>query len=249
TQYIKYYLHSGGRANSRFGDGALSDAPPVTEPADSFEYDPASPVPSVGGPGCCAGSADAAAGGLDQADVEQRHDVLVYSTPPLQRGVEVTGPLDLVLFVSSTARDTDFTAKLVDVYPDGTAYNIQESILRARYREGFDKKVWMKQGEVYEVRIDLQATSNYFPPGHRIRLEISSSNFPRFDRNLNTGGNNYNETEWKEATNTIHHSRIHPSYILLPVIPSLRISASSALNTLKRNSNAEIHRDTQRTQR
>jgi putative CocE/NonD family hydrolase len=154
--------------------------------------------------------------------------------------VEVTGPLSVVLYVSSSAPDTDFTAKLVDVYPDGSAFNIQESILRARYREGFDKKVWMKPGEVYEVKIDLQATSNYFGPGHRIRLEISSSN---------TGGNQCNETEWKVATNTIHHSRIHPSHIVLPVIPSLRISASSALNTRKRNSNAEIHRATQRTQR
>jgi len=245
TQFTKYYFHSDGHAHSRFGTGTLSTSLPGNEPADVYVYDPKTPTPSVGGPLCCTGTADAPSGVFDQSDVETRNDVLVYTTPVLKEGIEVTGPLSVVLYVSSAAPDTDFTAKLVDVYPDGSAFNIQESILRARYREGFDKKVWMKPGEVYEVKIDLQATSNYFGPGHRIRLEISSSNFPRFDRNLNTGGNQYNETEWKEATNTIHHSRIHPSYIVLPVIPS-RISASSALNTLKRNSNAEIHRDTQR---
>jgi len=148
-----------------------------------------------------------------------RHDVLVYTTPPLKNGLEVTGPLELVLYVSSSARDTDFTGKLVDVYPDGTAYNIQEGILRARYREGFEKKVWMKEGEVYEVRVDLKVTSNYFRPGHRIRLEVSSSNFPRFDRNLNTGGNNFDETEWVTTSNTVHHSSVHPSHLLLTVIP------------------------------
>src|SRR6185436_7640240 len=113
----------------------------------------------------------------------------------------------------------DFTAKLVDVYPDGTAYNLQEGILRARYREGFDKKVWMTPGAVFPVTIDLHATSNYFGPGHRIRLEVSSSNFPRFDRNLNTGGNNYDETRWLSADNQIHHSGAKASYILLPIIP------------------------------
>jgi putative CocE/NonD family hydrolase len=133
--------------------------------------------------------------------------------------LEVTGPLELVLYASSSARDTDFTGKLVDVYPDGTAYNVQEGILRARYREGFEKKVWMKEGEVYEVRIDLKVASNYFRPGHRIRLEVSSSNFPRFDRNLNTGGNNFDETEWVTASNTVHHSSLYPSHLLLPVIP------------------------------
>src|SRR5262249_11209093 len=155
----------------------------------------------------------------DQSQVEKRSDVLVYSTPPLNTGREVTGPLEVVLFVGSSARDTDFTAKLVDVYPDGTAFNIQEGILRARYREGFKKKVWMKSGETYPLKIDLHATSNYFPPGHRIRLEISSSNFPRFDRNLNTGGNNYDETESLIAENVVHHTRNRASHIILPVAP------------------------------
>ena len=124
-----------------------------------------------------------------------------------------------MLYVSSDQRDTDFTGKLVDVYPDGKAYNVQEGILRARYRNGFDKKVWLQAGEVAEVKVDLQATSNYFPAGHRIRLEVSSSNFPRFDRNLNTGGNNYDETRWKVANNVVHHSAKSASYLLLPVIP------------------------------
>lgn len=219
TQYTKYYFHSDGHANSRFGTGMLNTELPKNEPADQYVYDPKTPTPSVGGPLCCTGTADAPTGAFDQSDVETRHDVLVYSTPVLERGIEVTGPLQVVLYVSSSTPDTDFTAKLVDVYPDGSALNVQESILRARYREGFDKKVWMKPGEVYEVRIDFEATSNYFGSGHRIRLEISSSNFPRFDRNLNTGGRNYDETEWKIATNSVHHTSVHPSHIILPVIP------------------------------
>ena len=127
--------------------------------------------------------------------------------------------MEAVLNVSSSVRDTDLTAKLVDVYKDGTAYNIHEGILRPRYREGFDKKVWMKPGEVYTARVDLQVTSNYFRPGHRIRLEISSSNFPRFERNLNTSGNNYDESEWIIAENQIHHNKIHTSCLILPVTP------------------------------
>jgi putative CocE/NonD family hydrolase len=219
TEFTKYYLHSDGNANSRIGTGRLSAEPPSEEPSDHFVYDPAAPVPSLGGPDWGASHPDLIPGGTDQGPVEMRHDVLVYTTPPLENGLEVTGPLELVLYVSSSARDTDFIGKLVDVYPDGTAYNVQEGILRARYREGFEKKVWMKEGEVYEVRIDLMATSNYFRPGHRIRLEVSSSNFPRFDRNLNTGGNNFDETEWVIANNTVHHSSAYPSHLLLPVIP------------------------------
>ena len=146
-----------------------------------------------------------------------RDDVLVYTTDPITEGLEVTGPIKAILYVSSSAKDTDFTAKLVDVYPDGTAYNVQEGIPRARYRDSWDKKVLMKPGEVYRVTIDLEATSNYFGQGHRIRLEISSSNFPRFDRNLNTGGSNYNETAWVVAHTTVHHSEKYPSHVVLPV--------------------------------
>jgi len=219
TRFVKHYLRSAGQANSRLGDGTLSPVAPGEEPPDSFTYDPGSPVPSVGGPGCCSGTSEAAAGAFDQSGVEQRQDVLVYSTPLLQEGLELTGPLEVVLYVSSSARDTDFTAKLVDVYPDGTAYNIQESILRARYREGFTREVWMEPAGTYRLRIDLKATSNYFGPGHRVRLEISSSSFPRYDRNLNTGGRNYDETRWVPARNTIHHSVDRASYVTFPVIP------------------------------
>jgi putative CocE/NonD family hydrolase len=221
TQFTRYYLRSDGKANSRFGTGSLSVTAPAAEPPDEFIYDPASPVPSVGGNFCtaCANSAAVADGAIDQSEVETRQDVLVYTSPVLERGVEVTGPLKAVLYVSSTARDTDFTVKLVDVYPNGVAYNLQEGILRARYRTGFETKVWMKPGEVHQVTIDLHVTSNYFGAGHRIRVEVASSNFPRFDRNLNTGGNNYDETTWVVARNSVHHSAKYPSHLLLPVIP------------------------------
>jgi hypothetical protein len=219
TQFTKYYLHSHGRANSRLGTGTLDTIAPGSEPPDTYVYDPASPVPTVGGPDFGVPLPGHTAGAADQAPVEMRSDVLVYTTPPLEHGVEVTGPIEAVLYVSSTAKDSDFTAKLVDVAPDGTAYNVQEGILRARYRQGFNNKVWMKEGEVYEVRVSLSATSNYFAPGHRIRLQVSSSNFPRFDRNLNTGGNNYDETTWIAAKNTVHHATGHASYVMLPVIP------------------------------
>ena len=221
TKFTKYYFHSDGKANSRAGTGKLSVEPPIDEPTDRFVYDPATPVPSLGGPICCTKTPTAPDGSFDQSEIEMRHDVLVYTTPVLEEGVEVTGPLTVVLYVSSSARDTDFTGKLVDVYPDGRAFNIQEGILRARYREGIDRKVFMEPGEVYEVRVDLQATSNYFPPGHRIRVEVSSSNFPRFDRNLNTGGNNWDETRGVVATNSIHHAAGRASHILLPVVPDL----------------------------
>jgi len=217
TQYTKYYLHSGGRANSRYGDGWLSTEAPEDEPSDRFTYDPGNPVPSVGGQrGTSYGTKS---GAVDQAKVEIRHDVLVYTTPELKEGIELTGPITAILYVSSSAKDTDFTAKLVDVYPDGTAYNIQQGILRARYREGFTKKVWMEEGGVYRLQIDLDATSNYWEKGHKIRVQVSSSDFPLFERNLNTGGNNYDETEWVVAENTIHHSKEYPSHMILPVIP------------------------------
>lgn len=212
----KLFLHSGGRANSRFGDGALSFDAPGEEPSDTFTYDPADPVPSSGGPVCTTGQ-DGLEGSFDQREAEMRQDVLVYTTAPLEKGIEVSGPISLEVKLSSSARDTDITAKLLDVYPDGRAFNIQEGIRRVRYREGYEKKVFMEPGKVYSVTVDLQATSNWFAPGHAIRLEISSSNFPRFDRNLNTGGNNYDETEWVIAENTIHHDAANPSFLVLPM--------------------------------
>ncbi|MEE9502467.1 MAG: CocE/NonD family hydrolase [Candidatus Aminicenantaceae bacterium] len=218
TQYTKYFLHSQGHANSRNGDGQLSLEIPESEPSDTLIYDPGNPVPSIGGQrGTSYGTP---AGAIDQTPIEMRNDVLVYTTPALKKGVEITGPITVVLYVSSSAKDTDFTAKLVDVYPDGTAYNIQQGIFRARYREGFTKKVWMEEGGVYKVQIDLDATSNTFKQGHRIRVQVSSSDFPLFERNLNTGGNNYDETEWVVAENIIHHSKENPSHIVLPIIPA-----------------------------
>jgi len=207
TRFTKYYLHSDGHANTRGGTGLLSVQAPQSEVADRFRYDPANPVPTN------------SEGAQDQSTVEQRPDVLVYSTPALEKGIELTGPIQAVLYVSSSATDSDFTAKLVDVYPDGRAFNLQDGMLRARYRDGLDHWVWMKPGEAYRLQIDLHCTSNYFPAGHRIRLEISSSNFPRFDRNLNTGGHNYDEARWVVAENKVHHAAGRESYILLPVIP------------------------------
>lgn len=208
TRFAKLYLH---------GDASLSFAPPGAAARHSFTYDPAAPVPSLGGHTCCTGL-DTEAGGYDQRAIEQRDDVLVYTSAVLEQGIEVTGPLELILQVSSSAPDTDFTAKLVDVYPDGRAFNIEEGALRMRYRDGFDKDLRMRPGESYEIRLDLHVTSNYFGPGHRIRLEVSSSNFPRWERNLNTGGNNYDERDYVVAENSLHLSAAQPSYIVLPII-------------------------------
>jgi putative CocE/NonD family hydrolase len=216
TQYTKYYLHSDGRAQSRFGTGVLSIVAPKQESPDTFAYDPRTPVPTFGG---MLSGGSGATGSFDQSAVEMRQDVLVYTTPPLERGVEVTGPLQVVLYVSSSAKDTDFTGKLLDVYPDGRAFLLYEGVLRMRYREGLDRKVWMEPGGVYAISIDLESTSNYFAPGHRIRVDVSSSSFPRWDRNLNTGGDNYDETEGVVARNVVHHSARYPSHVLLPVIP------------------------------
>jgi putative CocE/NonD family hydrolase len=195
----------------------LSTSAAKAEASDAFVYDPANPVPTVGGPLCC-DPAHLPGGPRDQKEVEARPDVLVYSTPPLDSDLEVTGPVTLDLFASSSAVDTDYTAKLVDVYPDGRAINLTEGIIRARYREsttGAAKPI--VPGQVYEYKIDLWATSNVFLKGHRIRLEVSSSNFPRFDRNLNTGGNNYDETVGVVAHNSVHHSAQYPSLVTLTV--------------------------------
>ena len=214
----KYFLHSGGTANSAAGSGLLSTAAPTNEPGDTYSYDPANPAPTVGGPLCC-DSGRLAPGPRNQTAVEQRKDVLVYSTPPLGHDLEVTGPVRLDFFASSSAVDTDFTGKLVDVFPDGTAINLAEGILRARYRDSQEKATPLIPGQVYALSIDLWATSNVFRPGHRIRLEVSSSNFPRFDRNLNTGELAANSDNWAGATNTILHDKEHPSALVLPVVP------------------------------
>ena len=219
TELRKYYLTSNGDAADARGSGALvPEAPTADVSSDRYAYNPADPAPSVGGPICCISREAAPPGAYDQSEVGRRPDVLVYETDVLDRDLEVTGPLTATLYVSSSAKDTDFTVKLIDVHPEGKRYNIQESILRARFREGFDKEVFMEPGGVYRLKIDFHATSNVFLEGHRIGLQVSSSNFPRFVRNLNTGGNNYDETEWVVAENTVHHSREYPSHITLPVL-------------------------------
>jgi len=218
AQPMTLYLASGGKANSLYGDGALTAGEPAADNADGFVYDPMNPVPSYGGNVCCTGNA-ITAGAFDQRKMEARADILVYTSEPLKEGSEVSGPIDVTLYVSSDAKDTDFTVKVLDVYPDGTAYNLDETIQRLRYRDGYDKPpVWMEPGKVYKVALQPMTTSNFFAAGHRIRIEISSSNFPRFDRNLNTGGKNFDETVGVVAHNTVHHSKQYPSEVTFTVV-------------------------------
>jgi uncharacterized protein len=205
TRFTKYYLA---------GSQSLSTSAPSGIESDTYLYDPASPVPTRGG-GCCS-----SAMAVDQRDVEMRRDVMSYTTPTLKTPVTVAGPIDVLLYVSSSAKDTDFVVKLIDVYPDGKAINLGDDGFRVRYREGFDKKVLMRPGEVYPIHFTNMVTGNYFPAGHRIRLDVTSSNFPSYERNLNTGGNNYDETTWVTAENSIHHSAAHPSQVILPIIPN-----------------------------
>ena len=218
AQTVSFFLSSGGKANTLSGDGKLVTVVPATDNPDRFEYDPLNPVPSVGGNVCCTGNA-ITPGAFDQRKNEERPDVLVYTTEPLKQGIEVSGPIELTLYVSSDAKDTDFTVKLIDVYPDGRAYNLDETIQRMRYREGYDKpNVWMQSGKIYKVTLQPMTTSNYFAAGHRIRIEVSSSNFPRFDRNLNTGGRNWDETKSVVARNAVHHSKKYPSEMKITVV-------------------------------
>ncbi|MDE2691590.1 MAG: CocE/NonD family hydrolase [Acidobacteriota bacterium] len=217
AEAMTFYLDSDGSANSAAGDGRLTaDGGGGGADADRLVYDPGSPVPTHGGAFCCMG--DYEPGAFDQRSVEARSDVLVYTTEPFQEPLAVVGSVDVILHVSSDAPDTDFTVKLIDVHPDGRAFNLDDTILRMRYREGFDRHVSMDPGEVYEVTLGPLATANVFGDGHRLRIEVSSSNFPRYDRNLNTGGNNYDESEWRVARNAVHHSAEHPSRIVLPVL-------------------------------
>ncbi|MEM1358206.1 MAG: CocE/NonD family hydrolase [Bacteroidota bacterium] len=217
AEMTAFYLDSDGSANTLHGNGRLSAQAPQQDKPDGFFYDPMNPVPSYGGNVCCTGNA-VQGGAYDQRIMETRNDILVYTSEPFAEGVEVTGSIETTLYVSSDAKDTDFTVKLIDVAPDGTAYNLDETIQRVRYREGYDKEVFMEKGKVYEVKLTPMSTSNYFKPGHSVRIEISSSNFPRFDRNLNTGGNNYDEKEGVVAKNSVHHSAEYPSVIRLPLI-------------------------------
>ena len=222
VQMTTLFLGSDGEANSLFGDGTLSLQPPDQPIKDSFTYDPLNPVPSHGGGVCCMGNA-LEGGAFDQQQLETRNDILVYTTDPLQQGIEVTGFVEATIYISSDVKDTDFTIKLLDVYPDGRAFNLDETIQRVRYRDGYDQEVFMEEEQVYKLEFSKMSTSNYFKPGHRIRIEISSSNFPRFARNLNTGGNNYDEVNAVIANNDVHHGKDYPSQIKLPVIGSISI--------------------------
>jgi putative CocE/NonD family hydrolase len=211
---VRFYLHGSGDANSLHGDGRLATVPPGSEPPDTYTYDPHDPVPTLGG-----ANLTLPLGVVDQRPVEERRDVLVYTSAPLTHAVEVTGPVTVELWAASSAPDTDFTAKLVDVHPDGYARNLLDGIIRARYRDSASAPSLIEPGEVNRYTIDLWATSNVFLPGHRIRVEVSSSNFPRFDRNPNTGRTIATETELRPAEQHIYHDAERPSHIVLPVIP------------------------------
>jgi uncharacterized protein len=215
TQYQKYFLHSSGDAHLFDGSGMLSTLKPREEEPDTFIYNPEDPVPTLGGallfdePGM-----------FDQRDIEKRDDVLVYSSPVLERDIELTGPVKVILYAASDARDTDWTAKLVDVYPDGRAFNLCDGIVRARYHQDPLKSILINPGQVYKYEIDLWATSNVFLSGHKIRVDISSSNFPRCDRNPNTGSEFGKDAILKKANQVVYHTKKYPSHIVLPVIPN-----------------------------
>jgi putative CocE/NonD family hydrolase len=217
TRYTKYYLHSGGQANSLRGDGWLSPEPPRSEPADVYVADPRHPVPTRGG-GLCCWPAAVPGGAFDQRAIEERADVLVYTTPVLEREVEVTGPITVTLYAATSAPDTDWTGKLVDVHPDGYARNLTDGILRGRYRASRKKGELLNPGAVYEYTLDLWTTSNVFKAGHRIRVEIASSNFPRFDRNPQTGEASAEATRFEPALQRVFHDEGRPSHVLVPVI-------------------------------
>jgi len=204
--------------------GALSQKSAGADKPETFTYDPMNPVPSYGGNVCC--QPGTLAGSYDQRKMETRPDVLVYTTDAFTKPTELSGPISVNLYVSSDRKDTDFTVKLIDVYPDGRAYNLDETIQRVRYRDGYDKKVWMEPGKVYKVALGPMNTSDFFDTGHKLRIEVSSSNFPRFDRNLNTGGNNYDETNPVVAHNVVHHSKQYPSSITVTVVNHPAVTAA-----------------------
>jgi putative CocE/NonD family hydrolase len=223
------YLESRGQANTLTGDGSLQNSAPRREASDSYIYDPRDPVPTRGGAVCC-NPRVFPWGPLDQRTVEKRQDVLVYTTAPLESGLEVIGPVKAVIYVASSAKDTDFTAKLVDVFPDGAARILSDGILRLRYRHSLAKLVLANPSTIYQVTIDAGVTANYFPVGHRLRLEVSSSNFPRFDRNPNTGGPIASETRLVRANQRIYHGGAYPSRLELLVMPPVPAGAVNAGN-------------------
>ena len=218
TRYTPYYLHSAGRANTLHGDGSLLLDLPTREPADTFIYNPHDPVPSIGGANLTPFASSI--GPRDQHSVELRADVLVYTTPVLTKAVEVIGPITARIYVSSSTPDTDITCKLVDLHPDGRAMLLTDGILRLRYRHSFERPTLLQPDEIVPITIDLWSTANVFLPGHCIRIEVSSSCFPKFARNSNTGGEVATESrdQYQTAINRIYHDAAHPSHVLLPLI-------------------------------
>ena len=214
TRWTKYYLHSNGRANTLSGDGTLSSAEPANEPSDSYSYDPAKPVPFITDP-----SFAQIGGPDDYRKVEEREDVLVYTTEPLSEDTEVCGPIRVKLHAVSSAPDTDFMAKLIDVWPNGFAQRLTDGMVRARFRDGMDKPSLLEPGRVYAYDLDLWNTCQLYQKGHRIRIEISSSAFPKYDRNLNTGEALGKTTKMQVAQQKIYHDREHPSHVVLPIVP------------------------------
>ena len=225
THFTPLYLASGGNANTSSGDGALTWQLPRKSKVDTYTYDPKSPVPTMGGAVCCEPLVFPP-GPLDQTPVETRPDVLVFTSSPLAEEIEVTGPVRTVLYVSTSANDTDFTAKLVDVYPDGKALLVTDGIQRLRYRLSLSNPVFVKRGQAYQISVDTGVTSYVFAPHHKIRLEVSSSNFPRYDRNLNAAGPNADEMKPIKAKQTIFHQIGFPSAIILPVIAHSRLTGN-----------------------
>jgi predicted acyl esterase len=218
THYTPLYLDSKGRANSASGDGRLQWRPVRKAQADAFTYDPKRPVPTIGGAICCEVKI-LPPGPLDQTPIEGRRDILVYTSSPLTQDIEVTGPVRLVLYAATSANDTDFTAKLVDVHPDGQSLLVTDGIQRLRYRASLSNPVFVKRNTRYQINVSAGVTSYVFAAGHKIRLEVSSSNFPRFDRNLNSTRPNALETKLAKAHQTVFHDQHYPSAIILPIIP------------------------------
>ena len=212
TAYTTFYLHANGPANAASGNGTLSREPPRDEPTDQYLYDPRDPVMTLF-------SADGQLEPIDQRALDGRQDILSYATAPLEAPVEVTGPILVKLYASSSARDTDFTAKLIDVWPDGFAQELCHGIVRARHRESCENPSLIESGRSYEFTIRVNPTSNRFRRGHRIRLDISSSDFPNFDRNHNTGADDYSDAALKVAHQSIFHDASHPSHVILPIVP------------------------------
>lgn len=214
----RWYLGSGGQANSLRGDGRLAQEPSAREQHDQFRYDPSDPVPSRGGPLCCTGNPKDLPGLVNQRDVEARQDVLVYTSAPLARPLRIAGPLSARVVLSSSALDTDLVARLTHVRADGRSTNVQEGALRLRYRNGLERKELMKPGQRYEVTVSMRSMAYLLPAGDRLRLHLTSSSFPRLERNLNTGGRNFDESEAVVAVNTVHHGGAHDSHLELSVL-------------------------------